>query len=685
MGKLSEVQSNDEATFLPLGAESTKVQEVAADFADRETVPAIVVYSADRTWTPQRLAELSQDAERIAAADGVAGEVTGPIPGPEDDTVAQLVVPLSEDVDTAEATDELREVAGEQAGAGVTVQVTGPAGFAADLSAAFAGIDGTLLAVALGAVLVILVAVYRSPLLPFVVIVAAMLALVLAAAVVYVAADTGWLQLNGQSQGILFILVVGACTDYALLLVSRYRETLVEHRRPVDAVVAAVGGTVQPILASGGTVILGVLCLLAGDLASNRSLGPVAALGIAAALASALTFLPAVLLLLGRAAFWPARPHYSPSAQAQAGPLEAVYRRHGVWARVARTVGRRPRLWWIGATLVLVAAAAFVPQFRAEGTSQSEIFRTEVEAVSGQETLERGFGSASTAAPAQIVTDADRVEEVVTAAESVDGVTAATPVPEGEAAPQDGPAGVQPEPKVVDGRALVRATLAEEPQSTEAVEVVRELRAQVGAVSGANALVGGTTAVQLDTLDTAQRDLTVIVALVLVVVLLVLIVLLRALVAPLLLVATTVLSFGSALGVGALVFNHLLGFPGADPVVPLFAFVFLVALGIDYNIFLMTRAREETLEHGTREGTLRALTVTGGVITSAGVVLAATFAALAVIPLLFLAQLAFLVAFGVLLDALLVRSVLVPALALDAGRWIWWPGRAFRREPAGSS
>jgi RND superfamily putative drug exporter len=481
-------------------------------------------------------------------------------------------------------------------------------------------------------------------------------------------ADAGWIELNGQSQGILFILVVGACTDYALLLVARYREALQEHERPIDAIRVAVRGTYEPILASGGTVILGVLCLLASDLASNRGLGPVAALGIAAALVAAFTFLPAVLLLLGRAAFWPLRPR--PSAdRAVAGSTEEVVRAHRLWGRIAAAVRARPRTWWVATAVVLAAAAAFVPQFRAEGTSQYDVFRTEVEAVAGQRMLERGFGAASAANPAIIIANADKAAEVTRAAQGVPGVTQVTPYAEGEGA----------EPKVVDGRVMLNAVLAEPAESKAAVEIVRDLRAAVHAVPGADAKVGGITAVNLDTLDTASRDLRVVIPLVLGVVLIVLIVLLRALVAPLLLIATTVLSFASALGVGALVFDHLLDLPGADPGVPLYAFVFLVALGIDYNIFIMTRAREETIRHGHRDGVIRALTLTGGVITSAGIVLAATFAALVVLPLLFLLQLAFLVAFGVLLDALVVRSLLVPALSLDVGRTMWWPSRLARK------
>lgn len=668
LGKLGEVQTNDPSAFLPAGSESTEVDRIAEDFDRAETVPAIVVLSGEEDLTEPELGEVGALAERIGEEPWVAEQVVGPIPGTEDPSVAQLIVPIDNGYDTGDSVDELRELLEAEAADGLTAQVTGPAGYAADLVAAFGGIDSTLLLVAVAAVLVILIAVYRSPLLPILVIVASLLALGLSGALVYLAADIGLVSLNGQSQGILFILVVGACTDYALLLVARYREELAARESVPEAVMAAIRGVTGPVLASGGTVILGLLCLLAADLNSTSSLGPVVAIGIVAAMLSAMTFLPAALALCGRAAFWPTAPHHSQHEDGQS--TDRIIEQHPFWGRITRVVAARPRALWIGTTALLVAAAVFAPQFSAEGTGQDEVFRTQVEAVDGQQTLERGFGTDSSAAPATIIADADHMDDVIAAAEDTPGVESA------RATTEPGPPGVEGEVLQEDGRVLIEATLTSAPESSEAVDTIRDLRENVREVQGADALVGGVSATDLDTRETAQRDFTVVVPLVLLVVFLVLIPLLRSLVAPLLLMAVNVLSFATALGVGTLVFDHVLKLPGADPVVPLFAFVFLVALGIDYSIFLMSRAREETLLHGHREGILRALTVTGGVITSAGVVLAATFAALAVIPLLFLLQLAFLVAFGVLVDALIVRTLLIPALSLDVGRRLWWPGRA---------
>jgi RND superfamily putative drug exporter len=471
---------------------------------------------------------------------------------------------------------------------------------------------------------------------------------------VYQLAEHDVLTLNGQSQGILFILVFGAATDYALLMVSRFREELRDIDDKYTAVRTAWRATVEPIAASAGTVVIGLLCLLFSDLRSNQGLGPVAAIGIAAALIASLTFLPAVLALVGRAAFWPFLPKH--------GSEKPEHR--GLWGWIARHVGARPRLIWIVTTIVLLAGVAFVPQLKASGTAQSDIFLTEVDSGRGQDILSAHFPGGS-GSPSVIIAKSAQAQEVAQAAE-VDGVANVRPAGE------------------KNGLVLLQATLDDPADSEAALSTVERMRDAVHAVPGADAHVGGQTAIQLDVQTASQHDRSLIIPIVLVVIFLVLALLLRALVAPLLLIATVVLSFGATMGVSALVFNHLFDFPGSDPAIPLFGFIFLVALGIDYNIFLMTRVREEALESGTRKGTLRGLAVTGGVITSAGVVLAATFAALSVIPVLFLAQIAFIVAFGVLLDTIVVRSLLVPALTIDIGRRIWWPAKLSRREPSES-
>ncbi|RKT56175.1 MMPL family transporter [Saccharothrix australiensis] len=637
-GKLSQVAVNDSTAFLPASAEATEVAERLKAFDDQRSLPAVVV--------AERATGLTDGDRAYLAGIAHPGRASPVLPSRQDDQAARVVVAVDA-ADPADAVEELRAALATPP-AGLTALVTGPAAQVADLRAAFGGIDGLLLVVAGAVVALILVLVYRSPLLPLVVLLSGGFALGVASLAVYLLADHDVLDLNGQSQGILSILVFGAATDYALLLVSRFREQLRDTADRYRAMRTAWRATVEPVVASAATVVLGVLCLLFSDLKSNKGLGPVAAIGIGAALLAATTFLPAVLVLLGRAAFWPKRPAPG-SAHPEAG---------GVWARVAGLISARPRLTWVVTALVLLLGVAFVPQLKASGTAQSDVFLGEVDSVAGQELLSRHFPGGS-GAPTVVLARAARASEVAAAAE-VTGVS--TVEARGEA----------------DGSARFDVVLDDPADSEAATATVQRLREAVRAVPDADAKVGGPTATQLDTRRTSERDRLVIIPIVLLVVFAVLALLLRALVAPLLLIATVVLSFGATLGVSALVFNELLGFPGADPVVPLFGFVFLVALGVDYNIFLMTRVREETRGSGAREGVLRGLTITGGVITSAGVVLAATFSALAVLPILFLAQIAFIVAFGVLLDTLVVRSLLVPALALDIGRGIWWPSRLSR-------
>jgi putative drug exporter of the RND superfamily len=626
-GKLSTVQQNDNTSFLPASAEATEVAKLQESFTDTRFVPAIVVAERSGGLEPTDSTFLSQTVDSFVGTEGFGDAASPPIPS-ADGQALQMFLPVDSTLEVKDSVKALR-AALESSPDGLTVKVTGPAGQVADLSAAFAGIDGLLLLVAGSVVILILIVVYRSPILPFVVIFSAIFALGLSSLLVYLLADADVIALNGQSQGILFILVFGAATDYALLLVSRYREELRIEKDKYAAMRTAWRATLEPVAASAGTVIAGVLCLLLSDLNSNRGLGPVAAIGIAASFLASMTFLPAVLVLFGRTAYWPTTPKFDADREHHDEAND-----HRFWAGLAAQIGRHPRRFWVASTLVLVIFALMMPQFKASGVSSSDIFLLDVDSVAGQEILGEHFDAGS-GSPAVVIANADHADAVVEASR-VEGVSDVSVVQNGGA------------PLVVDGRVSLQATLTDAADSLAA---------------------------DLDTKTTSTRDRTLIIPVVIIVVFVILSLLLRSLLAPLLLMGTVVLSFAATLGISSLVFDHIFGFPGADPVVPLFAFVFLVALGIDYNIFLMTRVREEALKIGTRAGALRGLTVTGGVITSAGVVLAATFSALAVIPLLFLAQIAFIVAFGVLLDALIVRSLLVPALTYDIGQKIWWPSK----------
>ncbi|MCX4816213.1 MMPL family transporter [Streptomyces sp. NBC_01239] len=663
-GKLGEVATNDQAAFLPQSAESTRVLKAREAFDQSETLPAIVIWTAhgDRITKAQQTAA----TRAVGALAGEQGVVGRPSPAllSDDGQAMQSVVQLRSDLG-----ENLPDVLGtvRVAVRGVptaTARIAGPAASQADLADAFGGIDGLLLAVALGAVLVILLLVYRSVLLPFLIILGAVFALGVACAVVYALADRGIVRVDGQIQGILSILVIGAATDYALLLTARFREELAVRENRTAAAVAAVRRSFGAITASAATVALGLLALLASDLTNNRALGPVGAIGIACAMLSALTFLPAVLALLGRTAFWPSLPKAS----------DASVEGRGVWGRIGAAVDARPRRTWVVTALVLAVFAAFSPSLSAKGVPLDEIFVNDAPSVAAQKTLGQHFPGGS-GNPAVIIADADRAAQVTTAARNTKGVASVGAV---SASGRPGTGA----PLVVGGRVRIDAVLEAAADSDAAKGTVARLRTNLHAVAGADALVGGYTAQQYDTQRTAARDRTVIVPIVLGIILLILMLLLRSLLVPLLLVATVGLNFLATLGVSALVFQHVLGFSGTDASVPLYGFVFLVALGVDYNIFLMSRVREEALVHGSRRGVLRGLTTTGGVITSAGVVLAATFAALMVIPLAFLVQIAFIVAFGVLLDTFVVRSLLVPALVIDIGPRAWWPS-ALARDTAG--
>ncbi|MFC8409964.1 MMPL family transporter [Arthrobacter sp. NPDC057259] len=675
-GRLSEVSSNDQASFLPAGAEATEAQDWQAKFRDSKEIPAVVVIESDAAFTPAQLgqaAALKGKLEELKAG----SSVIGPIPS-KDAKAVQFVVPIASSDEVKNVIKEVRDEVKASAPEGMQTFVTGPAGLTADLVSAFGGIDGILLLVALGAVFVILLVVYRSLLLPIAVLFTSVFALCAAILLVFGMAKLGWIQLNGQSQGILSILVIGAATDYALLYVARFREALTHTTNRTAAALTAWKAAWEPILASGATVIIALLCLLFSDLNSNKALGPVAAAGILCSLFAALTLLPAMMALLGRTAFWPFRPKVLPEEEREPEFVTGLEGQKGLWRATGTLVSRRPRTVWVASVLLLVVAAAGVLQLKANGVPQTAVILSASNAVDGQKALARHFDAGS-GSPAVIVTDQAKAQDVLAKTKDTNGVGDAYLVADGGAPVIPGAPGAATEPAVRDGRVLINATLNDAADSNEAENVVVELRKELKTIDS-GALVGGVTATALDTNTTAQRDLVTIIPVVLAVILVILMLLLRSVLAPVLLVASVVLSYGAAMGVSAVVFNHVFGFPGADATVPLFGFVFLVALGVDYNIFLMSRVREESIKHGTRPGILRGLGVTGGVITSAGVVLAATFAALGVIPIMFLVQLAFIVAFGVLLDTVLVRSLLVPALAYDLGHRIWWPSKLGRAE-----
>jgi RND superfamily putative drug exporter len=653
-GKLNSAQKNDASAWLPKNAESTQVVELAKRFTPSDTFPAVVVYEQAGALTPADQAKASGDATRFAKLPHVGGEIVGPIPA-KDGKALQVIVPIKvgtngwNDIDPV--VKEMRSIAKASAGGvGGSVYVTGPAGYAADFSKVFSGFDSTLLYITAAIVIVILLFTYRSPILWILPILCVFVALTAAQAVIYLLARHAGLTVNGQSAFILTVLVFGAGTDYALLLIARYREELRRRADRHEAMAEALHRAGPAIIASGSTVILSLLCLLVAELNSTKSLGPVMAIGIAVGLCAMVTLLPALLVIFGRWMFWPVRPTL--------GSPEPTER--GVWARIGARMAVRPRVVWLVTAVVLGAMALGLTGLKADGLQSKDSFRTKPEAVAGELALARHF-PAGAGNPVQVVGRAEAAQQLHSAVSSAADVTGVT------------------EPVVKDGFAYLEGTLSSSPDSQASYTAIQRLRASVHAIPGADGKVGGGSAVNLDIQDATRHDRNLVVPLVIVVVFVILSLVLRAIVAPLLLIGTVVLSFAAAIGVSALVFDHVFKFAGADPSFPLWTFVFLVALGVDYNIFLMTRVHEESGRHGTRRGALIGLAATGGVITSAGLVLAGTFIALGSLPLVFITELGFAVAFGVLLDTFVVRSVLVTALNLDVGRWIWWPSQLHRK------
>ena len=655
--KLTGAEKNDASAWLPGGAESTKVLDVQSQFQSPNVYPGVVVYERASGLTAADRAKAAADARMFAGIHGVVpGQIVGPIESADGralETILKVDLGTQGWAGASKAVDAIRAITNSNAN-GLVSHITGPLGNAADNNNVFKGIDGTLLYTALAVVIVILLITYRSPVLWLLPVISSGVALITAEAVIYLLAAHAGLVVNAQSAGILQVLVFGASTDYALLIVARYREELRRHDRRHAAMAEALRRAGPAIIASGSAVIVALLTLFAAELNSTKSLGPVLAIGVAVGMLAMLTLLPALLVIFPRGVFWPYRPSY--------GSAEPTSR--GVWARVGWSIAPRPRLVWITTAVVLGILALGLTGLKAHGLTAAQGFRGHPDSVIGETVLAQHF-PAGAGEPVIVIGNPS-------AAAPLRAAFAATP----------GIAGVTP-PAVRAGHAYLEGTLTSPPDSQAAYATIDRVRAAVHAVPGADALVGGSTAINLDVERASAHDRNVIIPIILLVVLIILGLLLRALVAPLILTATVVLSFAAALGVSAFFFNHVFGFGGADTSFPLFVFVFLVALGIDYNIFLMTRVREEAIRRDARRGALVGLAATGGVITSAGFVLAGTFAALATIPATFLTELGFAVAFGILLDTIIVRSVLVTALNLDIGRWMWWPSKlAQKPDPA---
>jgi RND superfamily putative drug exporter len=679
-GKLTSVQENNNSSFLPKGAEATLAADEIKKFSgdDSFNFPTLVLFEGK--VNPETLGAITEHMTGVGALqlDGTDAKISDYLaPGqvisvfPSQDGAAILAnVPLDgnaiskllpNDKPVLPAVVEaLREDVKEIAEAnGVTHYVTGPGGLLGDLFGAFETLDSSLLLTTLGVVAIILIVVYRSPVLWIIPLLSAMFALTTAGGIVYLLAKNDIIDVDGQSQGILSVLVIGAATDYALLLIARYREELHHHENRFDAMRAAYKGVWEPILASGSTVSISLLILLFSQLTNTAGLGPIGAIGIVCAMITILTLLPAFLLVFGRWIFWPRIPRNDGDDHVMSG----------TWSKVGGVIGRNPRKAWVISGSVLLLFAFASTTLKADGIGTVDSFTGNPESVVGQRLLVKHFPGGE-GDPTQVVVNVEKIDAVTAALKNAPGVTDVSPQLNGI------PVAGQPLPpvKVVGNRAILNVTLDKAPDSVEAGNDIPEIR-RLAHEADSTSLVGGTSAVYFDVRTANDRDNKTIIPIILVVITLILGLLLRSILSAIVLLGTVVLSYFATLGVCALVFNHVFGFAGGDNSFPLFAFIFLVALGIDYNIFLMTRVREESQKIGTRAGVIKGVTVTGAVITSAGIVLAATFAVLGLLPLVPLAELGFAVAFGVLLDTIIVRSILVPALVHEIGPKIWWPSK----------
>ena len=656
-GKFEDAQRNEPSSFLPAGAESVEVLHAAKGFASGDVTVATVVFrDPDGLDRGDRVA-IEQALREVAAANIEGARSPSPPRYSGDGAAAVAVVPIQAEGEVdilIDAVAELRAVLGDGIPDSMQVKVTGPAGFSADASAAFEGINSTLLLATVALVFFLLVLIYRSPIFWVLPLAAVLVAEAVVRGLGYLLAEAG-VVINGQTGGILLVLVFGAGTDYALLITARYREELLRTEDKHEAMQVALVRAGPAILASAGTVVAALLCLSFASVNSISGLGPVGAMGVAVAAAAMLTLLPGLLLVGGRRAFWPYVPRYGSPRR----------RERGVWERLGSWIERRHRLVWMGsaAALAVLALGALTLD---DSLTTANSFRGSVESVQGQSLIEESFPAGASAPTTVLVRDRAKTRAALEAARAADGVASVGP-------PEYGTPG-----------ARFDVTLTSDPFGKEAFAAIPDLRATLRNAAGNSVLVGGPTAEEADLRAAVERDTKLLVPLVLLVVFAILVALLRSVVAPVVLTATVVLSFFAALGGSLLLFELFADFPGEDPSYPLFAFIFLVALGVDYNIFLMARVREEAHRLPTKEAMLKGLAVTGGVITSAGVVLAGTFSVLAVLPLVALTQIGITVAFGVLLDTFVVRSILVPALTFELGERIWWPSRlAGRSRTAG--
>lgn len=777
MTKFSDAEVNEASSFLPGDAESTRALAISQKLQGGELAPVVIVYHRDGGLTAADRGRIASDRQQLNALregqgltaderkkDGdkpsaatILRERTTPfgraVVSPNG-TTAILTAEIDGDgesdtiLDPVEAWRDRVSTPKDQT-TGLRVQIGGAAGSSADAVKVFGSINGTLLGAALALVITLLILIYRSPIFWLVPIAAVIGAEVASRSAGYGLSELG-ATVNGQSSSILSVLVIGAGTDYALLLVSRYREELHRFDDRLQALRHALRSSGPAIVASGATVVAALLTLTLAKVNATSGLGPIGAMGVFIAMVSMLTLLPALLAVCGRRIFWPfvprtaahpvselrlsdrgrrladgsrARivcvaiglgvlvpllamivvgaavgallgavglggfgillglvaavatvvavvralaPHVHNPIELRLADRAAQTPETGAWHRLGLRLAANPRRIWVAATVLLLVFCLGLTQLNTNLT-QNDSYRSEVESQVAAKLLAKGFPAGGDAPTDVIVPDQARVPAVIAAARRVPGVASVRPATDDRGRPVRGQEG-----------ALLSLQLRDNPYTVAAQKQVPGIRKAVRAAGGQDVLVGGQTAIAYDQKAAASRDTLVIVPVALAVVLLILMLLLRALIAPLLLIVTVVLSFGAALGVSVIVWKEVFGFAGTDPSIPLYAFVFLVALGIDYNIFLMARVREEALVHGTRPGMVRGLAATGGVITSAGIVLAGTFAVLGILPLVFLTEIGFAVAFGVLLDTFVVRSILVPALTLDAGRRVWWPSALSR-------